>query len=345
MATARLDQEGLQDAKTVLPVFFKNRNVLGSNDKPLSTLEICREAEAKAGEGKVEGAQQIRGLWRIYITTEEARASLLISRFTLRGVSVDLYDANPFVIPEGDSSYVAVHDMPLSYSDEEILKWLRLKGFVPVSDVRHKFARDENNKLTNFKTGTRFLYVRGPTTKLPRKAQIGLFTVTLWSPGQEKVNVNPRCSNCLQTGHQKIECTSEVVCLSCKQPGHRRGECDVDTRERVLDSDVCPSANIQPQASIAPAVEGEVSNLLKTIASYAATASRQTHKKSLGSHYKKRPRPKSGSSKDKPPQKKRGEAPPDIDTDWESESAIAEANQEQSSSQMQRWLAPPKSDG
>ena len=227
----KVDHE-VQGEPKIKPLYFKAKDV----PSQLTTLEICREAERIAGVGQLEGAQIIRGLWRIYFKSEEAREKLQLEGISLKGVSVELYATNPFLQPQTDGQYVEVHDMPLSYDNNEIARWLNTHGFQAASEIKHKYARDENNKLTSFKTGSRFLYVKGDISKLPRKVQIGLFTVSLWSSAQERVIRDPKCTNCLENGHMKRECKNAMVCFSCKQPGHKKGECTITTHDEVLDS-------------------------------------------------------------------------------------------------------------
>ena len=223
------DTEEVQGEQKIRPLYFKAKDIPGKT----TVFEVCREAERVAGTGEVEGAQCIKGLWRLYLNSDQARTTLLIDGMSLKEVTVDLYSTNPFLRPEPEGHYVEVHDMPLSYDNNEISKWLTTHGFEEASPIKYKYARDNNNKLTNFKTGGRFLYVKGPLEQLPRKAQIGLFTVSLWSPARERLPREPKCSNCLQKGHLKQDCIAETVCLACKQQGHKKGECPMNSLEDV----------------------------------------------------------------------------------------------------------------
>ncbi len=218
----------VQGGPKVLPVFFKNSDVLSSKERPATVIEVCKAAEATAGLGSIDGAQKIQGLWRIYCLQEEGRQKLIQNKLSMRSVSIDIYDTNPFVRPEGESTYLAIHEIPLSYDNNVIKSWLETHGFPPLSPIKEQYARDENNKLTNFKTGSRFVYVGGDPSKIPDRAQIGLFTAKLWYPDMKKKTASLNCSNCLQPGHTKTSCTAPVVCLSCKQPGHKRGECELE---------------------------------------------------------------------------------------------------------------------
>ena len=46
-------------------------------------------------EKLVEGAQKVRGLWKIYRNDPEARAILLSRGFSIRHRTINLYDKNP----------------------------------------------------------------------------------------------------------------------------------------------------------------------------------------------------------------------------------------------------------
>ena len=50
--------------------------------------------------------------------------SLLSKGINIRGEEVPLYDGNPYARLDGDSTLLIIHDLPLSYSNDEILKWL-----------------------------------------------------------------------------------------------------------------------------------------------------------------------------------------------------------------------------
>ena len=176
----------VQGGEKVTPVFFKQKEILSIKDQPLTTLEVCRAAEKATGMGNIEGAQVIKSLWRIYCKTNEARQKLLEEKLSLRNTTIDIYDQNPYTIPAGEKTYLAIHDVPISYDNAVIHRWLETHGFPPASPIKYQYARDEQNKLTSYKTGSRFVYVGGDPSKIPEKAQIGLFIAKLWHPGQKK---------------------------------------------------------------------------------------------------------------------------------------------------------------
>ena len=234
------------------------------------------------GQGQIDGAQVIKGLWRIYPKSEEARMEILSSQITLRGTRVDIYDTNPYIRQDTDSHYVAVHDLPLSYSNQELEKRFTLRGFTLSSDIKYQYAQDENKKLTSYKTGSHLTFIKGPIHSLPEKANIGLFTARIWSPNQTKTYSGPKkCSNCLQEGHLKSECVNQVVCLACKQPGHRRGECRVETSDDPHPTTHKPksgtSSGAEASASqVIPSKEKEIEHLLQLMRKSAPQTKKNT---------------------------------------------------------------------
>ena len=95
MAEANKENE---KAERVEPVFFLNNEVKQENDKWLTTLEVCMAVcEVVENDIYIEGAQRIGGLWRIYLTDQNTRISLLSTGISLRGIQITLKDRNPFL--------------------------------------------------------------------------------------------------------------------------------------------------------------------------------------------------------------------------------------------------------
>ena len=87
------------------PVSFINKNLPGVEEKNVTVSEICQAAERTSGLESMDGAQRIRGLWRLYPKTEEARMTLVTSGLVLRGTTVIPGDTNPFLVhPAGNET-------------------------------------------------------------------------------------------------------------------------------------------------------------------------------------------------------------------------------------------------
>ena len=109
-----------------LLLLFLLRLDLPANDSlKQDTLEICLAAEKVSGTETILGAQEIRGLWRVYPLTRTARNKLLIDNLTLRQKTVQVYDNNPFIVRGGSGEEVPVtqvwvSDIPISVDGKDI---------------------------------------------------------------------------------------------------------------------------------------------------------------------------------------------------------------------------------
>ena len=145
----------------VEPVYFKNSDVPIEGNRWLTTFEICTACELVINpeitpDNKVrytEAAQKIGDFWRIYLNDDTARVNLLLQGITLRGMHIELKDKNPFLKPgfEGfKTTRLFIRNVPMSFANAEIDKYLKSKGVEMVNDMKYARARDPNGKLTNF---------------------------------------------------------------------------------------------------------------------------------------------------------------------------------------------------
>ena len=215
------------------PVFFKNSELIESeNTAELSVFDVCLAAERISGHSTIEGAQRIKNLWRIYPLNQEARQKLLVNGIALRSQQIDLLDENPYINGKDVSSTkVTISDIPLSVTNNDIKPLFIKRGYKPTSDVKFECARDNDGKLTRFKTGRRFLYMEIPQSPLPTILEIGGFKAKLYHKEQKEQQEKStkretfQCKKCLKVGHFTRECSEDsFTCYACKQPGHRRGD-------------------------------------------------------------------------------------------------------------------------
>ena len=78
-----------------------------------------------SGTETILGAQEIRGLWRVYPLTRTARNKLLIENLILRQKTVQVYDKKPFILRGGSGEEVPVtkvwiSDIPISVDGKDI---------------------------------------------------------------------------------------------------------------------------------------------------------------------------------------------------------------------------------
>lgn len=230
------DGQHSAQGERVLPVFVLNNQLPAFQTKFFTTSEIYAAAEKTCGYDSIEGAQKIGALWRIYPSKQEARQKLLIQGFVLRGVRVEVKAKNPFVVKssgENDvdsdqqqSTKLIIGNVPLSFSDEELLQAVKGLGVTMHSKLIPERDRDENGKLTRWKTGRRFVYIKVPSTPLPKTVPIGLFKTSLYHREQKLATQQQQaeCQRCLTKGHSTSECTNPVRCKQCYQSEHRAGD-------------------------------------------------------------------------------------------------------------------------
>ncbi len=220
----------------VRPVFLKDTDVL---TEELTVRGLCAAAEGVAGYQSIDGAQNIRGLWRIYPKTEDARAELLLNGLTLNGIHVTLWDKNPFIVREDDGQEIpttrlTISDIPLSYNNDDIVKALEAIGCRFMSKLIYECDRDEHKRLTRWKTGRRFAYIAIPPTPLIKTLKVGLFEARLYHKEQKRQGQTVTCFKCLQDGHMARSCPNPVRCRVCRLEGHKQGDsmCRLVSTER-----------------------------------------------------------------------------------------------------------------
>lgn len=221
--------EGIENAR-VEPVYFLNNDVPQEEGNYLDTLDVCYAVcEVISSDKYVEGAQRIGGLWRIYLTDLDARIQLLATGINLRGYQITLKDKNPFLYRLGfrsgfrpvETTRVYVRNIPLSYDNAEIEKALKGQDVTMVSDLKYVRARTKQGKLTNFKTGDRFIDIVKPKEPLPKKLEMGIFTASVYHREQRQAISEMECGNCKEKGHLRRDCPNEPVCFACGEKGHK----------------------------------------------------------------------------------------------------------------------------
>jgi ribA/ribD-fused uncharacterized protein len=222
------------NTEDALKILFVKHNDFGLPVKEhYSTLQLCREVAKITGNDAIEGAQRIRGLWRIYLKNDEAKRKLLIEGINIRGKSVVVSETNPFVRSEPEREQPTIkcfiHDLPLGVSNEAVQKMLASYGGVTIGEVEHDIEKDEERKSTGLKNGSRVVLLseaQALKEPLPRNATCGNWRCRIYHRGQPKVIKT--CFNCFQTGHWKRDCKNARACKVCKKGEHLEGSEDCE---------------------------------------------------------------------------------------------------------------------
>ena len=213
---------GTEADTRILPLFFKNDSIIpkGSKQDQIRPYEVCNAVAQVIGSVSVDGAQQIRNLWRIYIKSNEARIKLLTEGLTIRQKFLQLYDKNPYTTrntEDGNPTVrITVADIPLSFDNESIAEHLKTEFNVElVSDMNYEYERTKEGLLTHYKNGNRFVFVKGPLENpLPRNGTIGNFQCKFFHRDQFKDTV---CEICKKKGHKPGSKYCEFVMEEQKQ--------------------------------------------------------------------------------------------------------------------------------
>ena len=132
---------GTEADTRILPLFFKNDSIIpkGSKQDQIRPYEVCNAVAQVIGSVSVDGAQQIRNLWRIYIKSNEARIKLLTEGLTIRQKFLQLYDKNPYTTrntEDGNPTVrITVADIPLSFDNESIAEHLKTEFKARISNL------------------------------------------------------------------------------------------------------------------------------------------------------------------------------------------------------------------
>ena len=222
------------------PLFLVNGDV-DQSKKYLSTCEICEAVQDVVGRASyIDGAQRLGGVWRIYMLDPVARAQVLATGISLRDLQVTLYDKNPLKNPyllPGNENIVTtrlyVRNVALSYDNGVIINYLKEMNVQMIGELKYCRARNEQGKLTNFKTGDRFVEIVVPDEPLPKRKGMGVFYATLYYKEQKQSVEDKVCGNCKETGHIRRDCPNEIICYACNEPGHKKGspECQALTMQ------------------------------------------------------------------------------------------------------------------
>ena len=143
-------------------------------------------------------------------------------------------DKNPYLVRSLDgkeeeipATKVIIGNIPISFSDQEILKSVQELGCTLRSKLILERDRDKKGKLTHWLTGRRIIVVLVPRNPLPKSIQVGPFKASAYHRKQKNIlrEAAADCRNCLQKGqHKTADCPNPVKCRQCLADGHRAGD-------------------------------------------------------------------------------------------------------------------------
>ena len=163
--------------------FILASNLLEDRGEPVRGLKMIDACERSIGErGRaIDGAQKIGGLWRIYPLSNPGRRQRLLNGVTIRGQSVAVHGNNPKATGGDDNSVkLYISNLPLSIATSEVIKSLDSLGVVRLSAVKYDCYRNQGRGLTQYKSGKRFVFIKKPTSPLPKSTLLGEWRMFLF---------------------------------------------------------------------------------------------------------------------------------------------------------------------
>ena len=185
--------------RDVSPIYVKPSDLPEIDERELALL-LCQTLDNK-GDGNINGAQLIDGIWSIWINSARSRTKLLeeVKVVSIKKHRVQLYDDFPIVTRRAPTEKVLFKDLPFQVRDEDILDYLYSRPDIQIKTKHVLMARmrNEQRELTQYYSGDRFIYIKaGCQRVLPSIADIGKHKCRIIHPSQQKA-----CRRCLYTGH------------------------------------------------------------------------------------------------------------------------------------------------
>lgn len=189
-------------ARMIEPVFILHKDIKGLISSKFQPIKICRAIHDVIADD-LHGAQQYFGVWKIYIKSLKARETLLNAGFTIRDTCITVHDKNPFDDKFLHSEKITILDLPLSFSDDNILNFLKQHGHIKLqTNVLYGKVMSESNSKTAFENGDRFLYANaGIIPALPERVTIDGHRCRIYHKNQQY-----KCHRCRKSDH-KVEDT------------------------------------------------------------------------------------------------------------------------------------------
>ena len=194
---------------SIPPLFLREKDLT----RKLSAFELCSCITRMISPAKLEGVQQIGGLWRIYIKDKATKLELFCRKTVLiDGKHVPLYDQNPTLYHHNTvgmqhlpvlNDKLTIRNLPLSVSNTEVKQFLVNNNIQLRSDVKYGYIRDQEGLLTSFKSGDRFVYTAPFDPPLPRKQVICDIPCLVLHHGKDEA-----CKACGISGHN----VGDIIC-------------------------------------------------------------------------------------------------------------------------------------
>ena len=163
------------------------------------TFIICTAINETLHEQVAVAAQRLRGLWLLYVKTDEARSSLLRhGHILINNRQITVYNYNPYEKRRVQTERVIIRDLPLYETNDIIFEYLSTQKQIEHSGhIYWCRARNSSNQETDFTNGDRFVEVKADfNPPLPKEVKLGDHPCRIYHATQKL-----ECFRCHKTDH------------------------------------------------------------------------------------------------------------------------------------------------
>ena len=179
-------------------VYLKHSALSANRNDRNVAYKLCCAANQLA-PGEILGVQQIRGLWKIYVRSQEAVTGMISHYLVFDSRRIELFKDDPFLTGSIPSESIIFRDLPLTFDNKHIIS--HLKANYPEIYLRSNIitgkVRNSNNELTDYLNGDRYIYARQGFAALPKELTIGGQRCRVWHTSQSN-----KCKRCRMDGHK-----------------------------------------------------------------------------------------------------------------------------------------------
>ena len=145
----------------LLLLYLKHSALSANRNDRNVAYKLCCAANQLA-PGEILGVQQIRGLWKIYVRSQEAVTGMISHYLVFDSRRIELFKDDPFLTGSIPSESIIFRDLPLTFDNKHIIT--HLKANYPEIYLRSNIitgkVRNSNNELTDYLNGDRYIYAR-----------------------------------------------------------------------------------------------------------------------------------------------------------------------------------------
>ena len=210
--------------ENIQPLYFIYKT---TNGMFLKDFDVCQAVLDVIDESDLMGVQRVGNLWRIYLRSLSARATLASTGVDIGGKHISLNTTNPYDLKNKQDEKpikIMIQDVKMHITNEYVEKYLcglGVKLTTPLSFVKIK---DNNNENTPFINGNREAFGDAKYLRehpLPSFMLIGNCIARIKHFGQHpKASV---CEKCFGEDHPVWRCRNGRACRVCRQTSHHEG--------------------------------------------------------------------------------------------------------------------------